>query len=167
MPSMSPLQGHRALRRGRVSLHNQAYLVTAVCQNREPVFADVGAAEMLTTLISSNATWPHATVHAWVLMPDHWHGLIVLSGNESLSRVMQRLKGLITQRVHAAIGGDRPVWQSGFHDHALRSEESVAGVARYILDNPVRAGLVEHWSDRRFRGGVLVESLERTDPFDL
>jgi len=36
-----------------------------------------------------------------------------------------------------------PIWQDGYHDHALRAEESLEDVARYIVMNPVRAGLVK------------------------
>jgi putative transposase len=43
------------------------------------------------------------------------------------------------------------IWQDGFHDHALRKEEAVIDAARYIVANPLRAGLVgsvkdySHW----------------------
>jgi REP element-mobilizing transposase RayT len=49
---------------------------------------------------------------------------------------------------HAA---GQPIWQKGFHDHALRREADVVGIARYIVRNPVRAGIVmrpglyPHW----------------------
>jgi len=41
----------------------------------------------------------------------------------------------------------RRIWQDGFHDHALRQEEDLAEVARYIVANPLRAGLVERVGD--------------------
>lgn len=164
MSATTPIRGYRELRKGRVSLPHQAYLVTTVCHDRESPFANPALADVATEVLSSPLTWPHATVQAWVLMPDHWHGLIVLAGGESLSRVMQRTKSLVTQRVREA-GGARPsLWQRGFHDHALRREESVTAAARYILENPVRAGLVGHWSDWRCRGGVLLETLEPGSP---
>jgi uncharacterized protein with ACT and thioredoxin-like domain len=46
---------------------------------------------------------------------------------------------------------NRKIWQQDFHDHALRMEEDVKSVARYIVANPLRAGLVmkigdySHW----------------------
>ncbi len=40
-----------------------------------------------------------------------------------------------------------PVWQQGFHDHALRREEDAVHVARYIVANPLRAGLVGRIGD--------------------
>ncbi len=46
------------------------------------------------------------------------------------------------------------MWQKGFHDHAIREEEDLRAVARYVVANPVRAGLVQsvrdypHWDAR-------------------
>lgn len=164
MPTAMPTRGHRELRKGRVSLPHQAYLVTTVCHDRQTVFANSILAGAAMEVLSSPAAWPHATAQAWVLMPDHWHGLVGLSGDESLSRVMQRLKSSVTQQVRKASGGELPLWQRGFHDHALRREESVTAAARYIFENPVRAGVVEHWSHWRYRGGVLLASLAPDDP---
>jgi hypothetical protein len=50
-----------------------------------------------------------------------------------------------------ATGAEGPVWQSGFHDRALRHDEDLLDAARYIVANPLRAGLVKslrmysHW----------------------
>ena len=35
----------------------------------------------------------------------------------------------------------QPVWQRGYHDHAVRREEDIKSLARYVIANPVRAGL--------------------------
>jgi hypothetical protein len=46
---------------------------------------------------------------------------------------------------------DRPVWQKGLHDRAIRVDEDIVAIARYIIANPIRAGLVKsiqeypHW----------------------
>ena len=40
-----------------------------------------------------------------------------------------------------------PVWQRGFYDHAIRREENLRNVARYIVANPLRAGLVQQIGD--------------------
>jgi hypothetical protein len=48
------------------------------------------------------------------------------------------LKGSPTDGLHHAA-----LWQKSYHDHILRKEEAVADVVRYILENPVRAGLVD------------------------
>ncbi|WP_296409958.1 transposase [Zoogloea sp.] len=78
---------------------------------------------------------------AWVLMPDHLHWLIQLGQGVSLSMPIRTLKG----RSARALG--HPVWQRAFHDRALRREDDVVSVARYIVANPVRAGLVSRVGD--------------------
>ncbi|MFB6261862.1 MAG: transposase, partial [Thiohalorhabdaceae bacterium] len=40
-----------------------------------------------------------------------------------------------------------PVWQPGFHDRAIRREEDLEAVARYVVANPLRAGLVDRIAD--------------------
>lgn len=83
-----------------------------------------------------------AELLCWVLMPDHFHGLLQLHGVQGLSRCVQRLKGRATAACHEAGGNDRPIWGRGFHDHAMRHDEDILATARYIIANPRRAGLV-------------------------
>ena len=90
--------------------------------------------------------WGDACVLCWVLMPDHWHGLIELGECDGISLVMNRFKAVST-KILVEKGRSKPVWARGFHDHALRREENVIATARYIVANPVRAGLVHHALD--------------------
>ena len=76
-------------------------------------------------------------------MPDHWHGLLQL-GDEPLGRVMNRFKGGTSRALHASGELEGAPWDRSFHDHALRSGEDVRKVARYIVANPIRAGLADH-----------------------
>lgn len=98
-------------------------------------------ARIAVSILSDAAYWRDATCWAWVLMPDHWHGLIQLQGEAGLSKGVGRLKGGSAYRLGRAFPRLRPVWQDAFHDHALRREEDEAACVRYLLDNPVRAGL--------------------------
>jgi putative transposase len=84
---------------------------------------------------------------ACVVMPDHVHWLLQLSGQLSLSQVMRHFKGLASHEINLLKDSRAPVWQKGFHDHALRSDESLERVARYIVENPLRAGLVKQLAD--------------------
>ena len=45
-------------------------------------------------------------------------------------------------------------WQKDFYDHVIRTHEDIAAQVRYILDNPVRKGLVSSWEDYPFKGSV-------------
>jgi len=158
-----PETGHIALRRGRVSIPGQLYLVTTCTADRIPCFAKEAAARAAWETLTDPSTWPGAHPLVWVLMPDHWHGLLRLTGIESLSIVMARAKAAV--RRAAAVATDEPIWQRSFHDHALRSEVNVIDVGRYVLANPVRAKLAPHWSEWRWRGGEWLAAFEAELPW--
>ena len=131
----------RNLRKGRCSSPGQAYLVTTVTRERRPVFADFYAARQLIETLRIVQRRQSATTLAFVVMPDHLHWLMTLGDGESLSKVMQTVKG------SSAIRIGWPIWQAGFHDHAVRADEELKVLARYVVANPLRAGLVEHIGD--------------------
>ncbi len=75
-------------------------------------------------------------------MPDHVHMLLVPAVGGDVIRFVQQVKSLAA-REYLARGGSGRLWQRGFYDHMARHEEDVAAMARYIVGNPVRAGMVE------------------------
>jgi REP element-mobilizing transposase RayT len=76
----------------------------------------------------------------YVIMQDHLHWLMVLQEGE-LGEVIRLLKG----RTAHAIG--EAIWQANYYDHAVRDDEDMRRMARYIVANPLRAGLVERIED--------------------
>lgn len=139
---MGVKQGYSALRKGRVSIDGQVYLVTFVTRQRQPVFGDFAVARIAARTLSNRDFWLGSEILCWVLMPDHWHGLIRLRDGDILCRCVNRAKSASALRVNRASERTGALWQSGFHDHALRHNEDLEGVARYIVANPLRAGLV-------------------------
>jgi len=83
---------------------------------------------------------------AWVVMPDHVHWLIELK-DETLSTLMRGFKARSSIVLRKTGALSAPVWQAGYHDRALRREEDVVMAARYIIANPLRAGLVDKVGD--------------------
>jgi REP element-mobilizing transposase RayT len=134
--------GQQALRRGRMSLPGQIYLLTATTADRAPWFLDVVFARAICRLMIEPRTWGDARLLCWVLMPDHWHGLIELGERDDLSLVMNRFKSVTSKRLRQTELCSR-LWARGFHDHALRRDEDIHAAARYIIANPVRAKLVD------------------------
>jgi REP element-mobilizing transposase RayT len=135
------------LRRGRVSLPSHAYLLTTVTIARQPVFADFNLARLAIRALRECDRVGESETLAFVLMPDHVHWLFVLRGPD-LSAVARRFKSIAARQVNRARGlENRPLWQAGFHDHTLRRGEDLTRVARYIVANPLRAGLVRHIGD--------------------
>jgi REP element-mobilizing transposase RayT len=83
---------------------------------------------------------------AWVIMPDHFHWLIELK-DSTLSTLMRRAKSRSAHSINRMLGRQGKVWQMGYHDRALRAEKDIKSVARYIVANPLRAGLVGRVGD--------------------
>jgi REP element-mobilizing transposase RayT len=101
---------------------------------------------MMAEFASKNATNGSENL-AHVVMPDHIHWLMQLCAPISLDKIVGRLKGRSARQINLARKYSEPVWQRGFHDHALRSEEAIEDVATYLIYNPVRAGLVSDVND--------------------
>jgi len=157
MPSF-PAIGRRALRQGRVSIPEQVYLLTTTTCHRRPLFKEPARARMASRVIHADASWGDARLLAWVLMPDHWHGLLQL-GDEPLARVMNRFKANVSRALHAAgLAGER-VWDRSFHDHALRADEDMRRTARHVVANPLRAGLVENVLDYPYWNAIWLDPL--------
>jgi REP element-mobilizing transposase RayT len=133
--------GYSQLRRGRVSIGGQVYHIIAVTQRRAPVFSDFNQARVAIRVLMEEDKLGTVSTLAFVLMPDHLHWLVQLGDRADIRKVVGRVKSLIARRL------DQPVWQPGFYDHALRKDEDVATVARYIVANPLRAGLVSRLGD--------------------
>jgi putative transposase len=144
--SRSIPQGYRALRRGRVSIPGQHYLLTTVCHGRRPLFGDPALAHVACRIMANPRVWGEARLLAWVLMPDHWHGLVALD-REPLADVMRRVKSTASRRLLGLRPDLGRVWQPGYHDRALRTWESTRAAARYLVANPLRAGLVARIGD--------------------
>jgi REP element-mobilizing transposase RayT len=88
-----------------------------------------------------------------VVMPDHVHmiftPLINFEAMEvwSLAEIMDAIKGASAHKINKALRRKRRVWQPESFDHVLRSSESLDAKIQYLLDNPVRRGLVRDWQD--------------------
>ena len=141
-----------ALRRGRVSEPGRAYLLTLVTRHRQRIFEDLTCARIVIRALSHCHEQGRGQSLCHVLMPDHLHWLLVLGKNETLSSLMHSFKTYTSRAVNLQRGTPgMPVWQVGYHDHALRADEDVKALARYVVANPLRAGLVSdigqyaHW----------------------
>lgn len=84
---------------------------------------------------------------AWVLMSNHLHWMVQLMENGDLSRIMFFVKGRSAHCINKMLNRKGPVWQKAFYDHALRKDEDVKKMARYIIANPMRQGLVKKIDD--------------------
>jgi putative transposase len=145
--SISPPAHHtRDLRKGRFSEPGRPYLITTVVHNRCPLFAEWPIGRLLVDELRATENSGVVQSLAWVVMPDHLHWLVTLqSGN--LPALVQRVKSRSAISINHSLRSQGKIWQKGFHDHALRKDEDLQAIARYIVANPLRAGLVEKIGD--------------------
>ena len=91
-----------------------------------------------------------ARLLAWVLMPDHAHWLLQPGERETLAQVVSRMRARSGQAVNRLRGEKRPVWASSWDDRVLHDGEDPRAMARFIVANPLRAGLVRALADYPF-----------------
>lgn len=80
-------------------------------------------------------------LHAFVLMPDHFH--LMISPSVPLERAVQFVKGGFSFRAKRELGSNAEVWQRGFSDHRVRDWEDYERHVQYIHLNPVKRHLSE------------------------
>ena len=149
------LPSSRALRLGRDSISGQVYHVTSRAHGDTRPFADFRAACAICNSFGETARRSDVQILAWVLMPDHAHWLIELGENANLSKCVASLKRRSASAANAVAGiKGASIWQDGFHDRALRRDEDLLTVTRYIVANPLRAGLVSRLGDYPFWDSV-------------
>ena len=143
---MCHFQG-KNLRKGRSSESERIYLVTTVTKARLACFADLA----LGRIVVNSLRWcdGNGLSETWcfVVMPDHLHWLFGLVGDRSLTELIGNVKRLTASKIDRRCGRSGGMWQPGFHDHAIRHNEDLRSVARYVVLNPVRAGLVSTLRD--------------------
>lgn len=148
--------GHKALRKGRVSLPNHIYLITATTLNRQRFFDEFYAGCAAARCFENNEVLGDARMLTWVLMPDHAHWLLQLGKKDKLGIVVNRLKSSSSRMANRVLERCGMLWEPGYHDHALRGEDDLLDTARYIIANSLRAGLVKRVGDYPFWNAIWV-----------
>lgn len=105
------------------------------------------AVQLLSDLVAERGTG----LYAWCIMPNHVH---VLVRDQDIVQLVRLFKGRLTPTAHT-LNPKRPLWQRSFYDQGLRREESLAEVAKYIWENPVRAGIVDDPADYSWSGSAM------------
>jgi len=145
---------HRSLRlSGHDYRESRAYHITWGTHERQKLLDLTGLASEVCRILQAEAVHTHTDLFAFCVMPDHVHILLRPNGSDPIQYV-QTVKGKTT-RAYWKLGGVGKLWQRGFYDHILRSEESLFRIAQYILVNPVRAGLTDVLGAYPFCGSTV------------
>jgi len=104
-------------------------------------------ARMICGNVEFYCTKMRYNLYCYCLTPDHLHVLLSPGASETqIGKWLNSFKSFTTHQFMKA-GGDPPLWQRSANDHVCRASEDPENVVRYIVNNPVRAGLVERWDD--------------------
>lgn len=145
-----------------------AYFVNLVSRDRTRRFGEVIDGEVLLNRYGQivDQTWrwledhyPHVSLDAYILMPDHLHGIIVLNGDrrgvsrnaptldgvrerehqKPLGQIIGAFKTVSTKRVNLTNGGvTGPLWQRNYWERVIRDDKELVFVREYIRNNPTR-----------------------------
>jgi putative transposase len=116
-----------------------------VVTNVDTLLNDIGtiAAEHWSTIPT---VFPQIECDAFVIMPNHVHGIIVINEPHAASNkrhtlgvVIGNYKAAVTRQMNRKLGIRAPrLWQDSFHDHIIRDERSLNHIRQYVLTNPAQ-----------------------------
>lgn len=115
--------------------NDQSMLITTNVLDRRTIFLNPAyAREAVDTLYRVQELHPFF-LYGFVIMPDHCHFLLFVPAPESISKIMNVYKGIVSLNI-----GLGKIWQPRFH---MRIVKNKAEALRYIHLNPMRRGLVK------------------------
>ena len=127
--------------------------LTMCIKNKVCAFSDTEIINIFMNILESIVLRNKCIIPVYCFMPDHQH--MIITGTHEDTDLLKIITGykqktgfwMLRNRI-----GIR--WQKDFYDHIIKKNEDLPTQVRYILDNPVRKGLVSHWQEYRFKGSI-------------
>jgi REP element-mobilizing transposase RayT len=124
-----------------VDIHGAVFFMTCCVKDRSLMpFASPetarGIRDSILHRVNSRIWW----VHAATIMPDHVHLVLGFPPEADVGKSIRDWKRWTARAL-------RFDWQRDFFEHRLHGEENFQEKTRYVLENPVRAGLIGDWRD--------------------
>jgi len=134
----------------------RTYFVTSVTANRRRLFQVETTANLFLEVLQDNRCKGHFALHAFVVMPDHFHALLTPAQDVSLEKAMQFIKGGFSFRLKSKLD----VWSRSFNETQILSREKFEACKRYIEQNPVRKGIVLSAEDYAHSSACRPETID-------
>ena len=127
------------------------YFITVCTAGRQPLFFDKKLAKILEDEIEFRREKKEVKIFCFCIMPDHLHILLSLTDDyeKGLQNWVSSFKRYTT-KIAKEEKDINPLWQRNFFDRVVRTEESIRDFVQYILNNPVRKGIVANWEEYPF-----------------
>ena len=122
---------------------SRAFFVTTKASMGRRLLQSERNALLLIDVLRSNVAAGKFQLHEFVIMPDHLHLLMTLSVEATIEKAMQLIKGGFSYRLKKEFGYQGEVWQRGFSEVRISDGQSFLQHREYIVQNPVKAGLVD------------------------
>ena len=128
------------------------YFITICTAQKREYFIDEEMNSKIIKCLREEKERSGFSVFVYCLMPDHLHLLISPPGDGvNVSEFVGRFKGKTTYLAWPFDVRGK-LWQGRFYDHVVRKKEDMKRIAEYILNNPVRQGIVKKWEDYKYCG---------------
>jgi putative transposase len=134
----------RNARKDQILSPSRTFFATTKTSMGRPLLQSERNATLLIDLLRSDVAAGRFRLHDFVIMPDHVHLLITVSGDSTIERVIQFIKGGFSYRLKGEFGYLGEVWQLGFSELRVEDRESYVHHREYIAQTPVRAGWWTH-----------------------
>lgn len=141
---------------------NRVVFITINAYLRNAPFVKEPLNQMVIDSLREEQDRQNCSVFTYCLMPDHLHYLVA-SNIDGVSTLVftDQFKGKTTNRSWKH-GWSGKLWQPRSFDHIIRKDEDLRAIAEYILNNPVRKGLVERAEDWQWSGHITPLSITPT-----
>jgi len=130
----------------RIEFEEAVYHVTSRGNARSDIYLSDDDREMFLTVLAYVVERCGWSCHAYCLMDNHYH-LMIETPQANLSRGMGLLNGMYTQRFNRAHNRVGHVFQGRFKSIVVEKQSYLLELCRYVVLNPVRAGMVEDAGD--------------------
>jgi len=154
VPSLYPKRKTTRLRDFDYAQANTVFFITLCSLDKRQVFVRNDFNIEVVECIKKERERVNHAVYVFCLMPEHLHLLSspIVSGIP-ITHFMGGLSSQIT-RLSWRYGFSGRLLQRSFYDHVVRKAEDLRRVAEYMLNNPVRRGLVKRWQDYQYCGFI-------------
>jgi len=133
---------------------SRAVSITACVKKRVSFFTTEARFAIFEGMLLDALKKFQCEAEVYLFMPDHAH--LLLRGKCETSdilgamRAFKQKSGFWLSCHHSSVR-----WQKDYYDHILRSDEALEKHVFYILNNPVRKGIVENWKKYPFKGSTV------------
>ena len=134
------------------------YFITVRSHNFERRFVTDEVVARVLGILEDTAEHESFSVWAYCFMPDHAHLLVEgKNGRADMQHFIALFKQRTSHWFTTAYGAK--LWASNYYEHVLRSDEATMAVARYIIENPIRKGMVDDCGSYPYSGSFELEDI--------